>query len=50
MFDPYQNAVNNYYFVEGNVAGSWSGVPSNVTIMNWNLSNLTPLHSPGFQV
>jgi len=40
MFDPYQNAVNNYYFVEGNIAGSWSGVPSNVTIMNWNLGNL----------
>ncbi len=41
MFDPYHNAVNNYYFVEGNIAGSWAGVPSNVTIMNWNLGNLT---------
>jgi hypothetical protein len=41
MFDPYQNAVNNYYFVEGNTAGSWAGVPSAVTIMNWNLANLT---------
>ena len=41
MFDPYQNAVNNYYYVEGNIAGSWAGVPSNVTIMNWNLANLT---------
>ncbi len=41
MFDPFQNAVNNYYFVEGNIAGSWTGVPSPVTIMNWNLSNLT---------
>ena len=41
MFDPYQNAVNNYYFVEGDIAGSWTGVPSGVTIMNWNLGNLT---------
>jgi hypothetical protein len=41
MFDPYANAVNNYYFVEGNIAGSWTGVPSPVTIMNWNLGNLT---------
>jgi hypothetical protein len=41
MFDPYQNAVNNYYFVEGNIAGSWAGIPSPVTIMNWNLGNLT---------
>ncbi len=40
MFDPFANAVNNYYFVEGNLAGSWSGVPSKVTIMNWNLANL----------
>jgi hypothetical protein len=41
MFDPFHNAVNNYYYVEGNIAGSWLGIPSNVTIMNWNLSNLT---------
>ncbi len=41
MFDPYHNAVNNYYYVEGSIAGSWAGVPANVTIMNWNLGNLT---------
>jgi hypothetical protein len=41
MFDPFQNAVNNYYYVEGNIAGSWAGIPSNVTVLNWNLSNLT---------
>jgi Carbohydrate binding domain len=40
MFDPYSNAVNNYYFVEGDIAGSWTGIPSPVTIMNWNLGNL----------
>jgi hypothetical protein len=41
MFDPYHNAINNYYFVEGNIAGSWTGLPSAVTVMNWNLGNLT---------
>jgi hypothetical protein len=40
MFDPFQNAVNDYYFVEGDIAGSWTGVPSEVTVMNWNLWNL----------
>jgi hypothetical protein len=40
MFDPYHNAINNYYFVEGDIAGSWTGVPSSVTVMNWNLGNL----------
>jgi hypothetical protein len=41
MFDPYQNAVDDYYFVEGDLAGSWLGLPSGVTIMNWNLPNLS---------
>ncbi len=40
MFDPFHNAVNHYYYVEGDIAGSWMGVPENVTIMNWNLGNL----------
>jgi hypothetical protein len=40
MFDPYHNAINDYYFVEGDIAGSWTGVPSAVTVMNWNLGNL----------
>jgi hypothetical protein len=40
MFDPYANAVNNYYYVEGDLAGSWKGLPSRVTIMNWNLDRL----------
>jgi hypothetical protein len=26
--------------VEGNLAGSWKGVPSEVSIMNWNLDHL----------
>jgi hypothetical protein len=40
MFDPYANAVQNYFYVEGDLSGSWAGVPANVTIMNWNLNNL----------
>ncbi len=41
MFDPYHNAVNNYASVEGDLKGSWQGLPSDITIMNWNLGNLT---------
>ncbi|MDP8979506.1 MAG: carbohydrate binding domain-containing protein, partial [Acidobacteriota bacterium] len=40
MFDPYHNAHDNYYLVEGDIAGSWLGLPANVTIMNWNLGDL----------
>jgi hypothetical protein len=41
MFDPYENAVANYYNVEGDLSGSWTGVPGNVIILNWNWGNLT---------
>jgi uncharacterized repeat protein (TIGR01451 family) len=40
MFDPYHNAHDNFYLVEGDIAGSWLGIPSSVTIMNWNLGDL----------
>lgn len=40
MFDPYHNAVKNYFYVEGDLTGSWKGLPSNITIFNWNLDNL----------
>jgi hypothetical protein len=40
MFDPNHNAVNNYYLVEGDLTGSWTGLPSDVVIMNWNLGQL----------
>jgi hypothetical protein len=40
MFDPYHNAVDHYYNVEGDLAGSWKGVPAEVSVMNWNLGNL----------
>lgn len=41
MFDPYHNAIPHYYYAEGDMSGSWTGLPSNVTVMNWNLGNLT---------
>ncbi|HEX3684085.1 MAG TPA: hypothetical protein VHU83_16250 [Bryobacteraceae bacterium] len=41
MFDPYHNARDHYYYVEGDLAGSWKGVPTNVTILNWNLDRLS---------
>lgn len=41
MFDPYHNAVKNYYYVEGDLAGAWKGLPPTVTIFNWNLDHLS---------
>lgn len=41
MFDPYHNAVNHYYSVEGSLKGSWKGLPANVAILNWNLGKLS---------
>jgi hypothetical protein len=41
MFDPYHNAVDGYYYVEGDIAGSWEGLPPGAIIMNWNLGKLT---------
>jgi hypothetical protein len=37
MFDPNQNAVNNYFYVGGDLANSWLGIPKDVTVLNWNL-------------
>lgn len=36
MFDPNHNAVNHYYLVNGDLAGSWNGLPKEITIVNWN--------------
>jgi len=41
MFDPHHNAHDDYYYVEGDLAGSWKGLPAGVSIMNWNLDHLT---------
>jgi hypothetical protein len=40
MFDPYHNAHDNFFQVEGNLAGSWKGLPREVGILNWNLEKL----------
>jgi hypothetical protein len=36
MFDPHHNARDNYYLVNGDLAGSWEGLPPDVAIVNWN--------------
>jgi hypothetical protein len=41
MFDPYHNAVDQYYRVEGTIAGSWNGLGPDIGVLNWNLQNLT---------
>ena len=36
MFDPSHNAVKDFYLVNGDLTGSWEGLPSDMIIMNWN--------------
>lgn len=36
MFDPHHNAVDNFYLVNGTLAGSWEGLPTDTIIVNWN--------------
>lgn len=36
MFDPMHNAVDNFYAVNGSLAGSWKGLDKDVGIVNWN--------------
>jgi hypothetical protein len=36
MFDPYHNAVRDYYLVNGDLSGSWEGLTPEVVIVNWN--------------
>jgi hypothetical protein len=36
MFDPHHNAVKDYYLVNGDLAGSWEGLPKEVLVINWN--------------
>lgn len=42
MFDPYHNAVDHYYLANGSWAGSWKGLSSDVTIVNWNFAQKNP--------
>jgi hypothetical protein len=39
MFDPHHNAHDDYYMVEGDLAGSWDGLPEDAIVMNWNLGS-----------
>lgn len=36
MFDPYHNAVDHYYLVNGSLKGSWKGLDKDIGIVNWN--------------
>lgn len=37
MFDPHHNAQpKNFYLVNGDLRGSWEGLPKDITIINWN--------------
>lgn len=36
MFDPFHNAVNNYFLVNGDLNGAWDGLDPSVTVVNWN--------------
>ena len=36
MFDPYHNAVDSYYLVNGSYRGSWKGLQPSDIIANWN--------------
>lgn len=36
MFDPYHNARDDYYLVQGTLKESWQGLDPSVGIINWN--------------
>ena len=36
MFDPYHNAVDHFYLVNGSLKNSWKGLDKDVGIVNWN--------------
>ncbi|HJT34217.1 MAG TPA: hypothetical protein VJ783_19380, partial [Pirellulales bacterium] len=36
MFDPHHNAVKDFFLVNGDLAGSWEGLPRDAIIINWN--------------
>ncbi|HEV7278745.1 MAG TPA: hypothetical protein VGN57_00920 [Pirellulaceae bacterium] len=36
MFDPHHNATKDFYLVNGDLAGSWKGLPESMSIVNWN--------------
>ncbi len=38
MFDPYHNAVNKYFLVDGSLEGTWKYLPKDMGIMCWNFN------------
>lgn len=36
MFDPFHNAVDNYYLTNGTLAKSWEGLSKDAIVVNWN--------------
>lgn len=40
MFDPYHNAVDHFYLVNGSLKGSWKGLDKGIGIVNWNGSGM----------
>jgi hypothetical protein len=36
MFDPYHNAVKDYFLVQGSLEDSWKGLGPHVSVVNWN--------------
>lgn len=36
MFDPHHNAHKDFYLVNGDLAGSWEGLPKDAVVVNWN--------------
>lgn len=42
MFDPHHNAVKDFYLVNGDLAGSWNGLPKDTIIINWNRGKPSP--------
>jgi hypothetical protein len=41
MFDPHHNAVKDFYLVNGDLTGSWEGLPPEMIIVNWNSEKAT---------
>lgn len=36
MFDAHHNAHDDFYLVNGDLAGSWEGLPAGMVVVNWN--------------
>ena len=39
MFDPTHNAHKDYYFVRGDLTGSWKGLDKNIIPVPWDVEN-----------